>query len=65
MDTMIFPHNFSHDTGQRPAPFKPQKVYTSEELALSKFRLVLPQECKNNFIIKFIAKHSMVEVRNE
>lgn len=64
MDSMIFPPNFSQDTGTRPAPFKSKKVYSDKETAMSKFRLVPPQECNNDFIIKFIAQHSMEEVIN-
>jgi pimeloyl-ACP methyl ester carboxylesterase len=38
-----------------------QRYYPTFEIGLERFRLLPAQECKNKFIVDFIARHSLVE----
>jgi pimeloyl-ACP methyl ester carboxylesterase len=38
---------------------KPKETYPNREAALKRFRLIPPQPCKNEFILKYIAGHSL------
>ena len=38
------------------------KTYPNRELAESRFRLYPPQPCKNEFLLQYIAKHSLMPV---
>lgn len=52
-------------TPRRPGmPRTPHKTYPDREAAISRFRLIPPQECANEFIIRFIAEHSIKPVAN-
>jgi pimeloyl-ACP methyl ester carboxylesterase len=41
-----------------------RKVYPSFEAALARFRLMPAQTCENEFIVEFIARHSLMRVAN-
>ncbi len=49
--------------------FKPPRgsgrahVYDTFEIAASRFRLLPSQECKNDFIVDFVARHSVKQIR--
>lgn len=49
---------------RRNSPVRPTRVYTDKETALGRFRLVPEQECKNPFVIDYIARHSLREVED-
>ena len=39
-----------------------KKIYDGFEAALGRFRLMPPQPCENDFIVEFIARHSLIRV---
>ena len=39
-----------------------QRYYPTFEIGLERFRLLPAQECKNTFIVDFIARHSLIEL---
>jgi pimeloyl-ACP methyl ester carboxylesterase len=39
-----------------------KKIYPSFEAALARFRLMPPQPCENEFIVEYIARHSLMRV---
>jgi pimeloyl-ACP methyl ester carboxylesterase len=48
-------------------PFSPpswgnKRIYPTFDAALARFRLMPPQVCENNFIVEFIARHSLMRV---
>ena len=49
---------------RRNSPVRPTRVYTDRETALGRFRLVPEQECKNPFLIDYIAQHSLRKVED-
>ena len=46
-------------TGWKP---RPTRVYTSREAAEGRFRLAPEQPCENQFILDYIAEHSVREI---
>ena len=40
-------------------PWSKQKVYPSQEIAIKRFRLLPPQECDNQYLVRYIAQHSL------
>lgn len=45
-----------------PPRWTNKKVYASFEAALARFRLMPPQSCDNDFIVEYIARHSLMPV---
>lgn len=45
-----------------PPKWTNKKVYDSFDAALARFRLMPPQSCDNDFIVEFIARHSLMPV---
>lgn len=45
-----------------PQRVRGNKIYTSLEGALARFRLAPPQPCENHFIVDYIARHSLKQV---
>jgi pimeloyl-ACP methyl ester carboxylesterase len=39
-----------------------KKIYDSLDAAMARFRLMPPQSCENDFIVEFIARHSLMRV---
>ena len=62
VDSAIFPPNFQGTNDMKGTPFKSKKVYPDLETALTRFKLVPPQPCENDYILKFIARTSIGEV---
>ncbi|MBV1874227.1 MAG: alpha/beta hydrolase [Gammaproteobacteria bacterium] len=62
VDSAIFPPNFQGSNDMKGTPFKNKKVYPDLETALTRFKLVPPQPCENDYILKFIARTSIGEV---
>ena len=44
-------------------PRKPTRIYPDYETALGRFRLAPAQDCANRYIVDYIARHSLIEVR--
>jgi pimeloyl-ACP methyl ester carboxylesterase len=47
---------------KRPPWIRPKEIYPKREDALKRFRLIPPQPCENEFILKYIADHSLARV---
>ncbi|HEX7743287.1 MAG TPA: alpha/beta hydrolase [Sphingobium sp.] len=45
-----------------PPKWANKKIYESFDAALARFRLMPPQTCDNDFIVEFIARHSLMPV---
>jgi pimeloyl-ACP methyl ester carboxylesterase len=45
-----------------PPRWANKKIYESFDAALARFRLMPPQDCDNQFIVEFIARHSLMPV---
>jgi pimeloyl-ACP methyl ester carboxylesterase len=45
-----------------PPNWANKKIYATFEEALARFRLVPPQPCENEFIVEYIARHSLMPV---
>ncbi len=52
------------DSARRGAEFRNPKVYPDRATARARFRLVPNQPCENQFILDYIADHSLREVEN-
>ena len=67
VDFTVYPPHF-HDEfremreQRKSEPVRPTRVYPDKETALSRFRLVPEQSCKNPFVIDYIAERSIREV---
>lgn len=59
VDSAIFPPDFQGTNDMKGTPFKSKKVYTDLETGLTRFRLVPPQTCENDYILRYIARTSI------
>ena len=62
VDSAVRPPDFKWERDPRRSPIKPKRTYGSFDAALDRFRLMPPQDCKNEFILDHIGRHSIVEV---
>lgn len=62
VDSAVRPPDFEWERDPRRSPIKPRKVYASLDDALARFRLMPPQPCENDYILDYIARHSLIEV---
>jgi len=60
-DSAVFPPGFNPGNDLRASPFKAKKMYADKETALTRFKLVPPQPCENQFILDYIAGHSLTQ----
>ena len=54
-------HDYDYDKHISSGPLRPIKYYSSKKEILSRFRLMPPQECKNDWYLRFIAEFSIKE----
>lgn len=59
IDAPVRPHDPEDARRQRGQAFRNPKVYPDRETAIASFRLVPPQPCDNDFIVRHIAAHSL------
>lgn len=64
VDSAVRPPDFQWERDPRRSPIKPKRVYDTYEAAHSRFRLMPPQDCNNQFILDYIGSHSLTEVDN-
>ena len=64
VDSPIRPPTYDYSSHVRSGPIRRIKTYPSEESILERFRLTPEQECKNQFLVDYIAKLSIKEVEN-
>lgn len=62
VDSAVRPPDFTWERDPRRSPIKPKRVYTSFEEALGRFRLMPPQDCKNDYLLDYIGRHSLKQV---
>jgi len=64
VDSPIRPPTYDYSSHVRSGPIRRIKTYPSEESILERFRLTPEQECENQFLVDYIAKLSIKEVKN-
>ncbi len=64
VDSPIRPPDYGWERDPKRSPIRPKRVYPDFETALGRFRLMPPQDCRNDFILDYIARHSLVEVNS-
>ena len=62
VDSALFPPDFRADNDMKGSPFKNKRVYPDLEAGLQRFKLVPPQPCENEYIVNYIARHSIGQV---
>lgn len=62
VDSAVRPPDFKWERDPRRSPIKPKRVYSSFEEAFARFRLMPPQDCKNQYILDYIGRHSLRQV---
>lgn len=61
-DSAVRPPDFEWERDPRRSPIRPKRIYETFEAALARFRLMPPQDCKNDFLLDYIGRHSLTEV---
>ncbi|MEC9340013.1 MAG: alpha/beta hydrolase [Pseudomonadota bacterium] len=61
VDSPIRPPEDAARARRRGSPFKPKRIYEHREAAVERFRLIPDQPCDNDFILRYIAEHSVRE----
>lgn len=61
VDSAVRPPDFKWERDPRRSPIKPKRMYETFDEAHGRFRLMPPQDCKNDFILDYIGRHSLVE----
>jgi pimeloyl-ACP methyl ester carboxylesterase len=62
VDAPVRKHDPETERAKRGQEFRNPKLYPDRATAISRFRLVPAQPCENQFILDFIAEHSLREV---
>jgi len=63
VDFPIRPPGYEHERGQQRLTGRTKEIYPSLDAALDRFKLLPPQPCENAFIVDYIARRSLAEVR--
>jgi pimeloyl-ACP methyl ester carboxylesterase len=63
VDFPIRPPGYEHERRQQRLTGRKKEVYPSLDAALDRFKLLPPQPCKNAFILDYIARRSLEEVK--
>lgn len=64
IDSPIRPPDYDYSQHSHSYPIRRRKTYPNLESILERFRLTPDQDCKNQYIIDYIAKWSVQEVEN-
>ncbi len=62
VDAPVRPPDYEWERDPKYSPIQRKRVYASLEVALSRFRLVPAQPCEHQFILDYIARHSLTQV---
>ena len=62
IDTVLSPKHLNAAKDEKDSGFKPKKTYPDLETALTRFKLLPEQPCDNDFIVDYIARHSLMQV---
>lgn len=61
VDSAVRPPDFQWERDPRRSPVRPKRVYNDYAEALSRFRLMPPQDCNNQYILDHIGRHSLMQ----
>ncbi len=64
VDSAVRPPDFAWERDPKRSPIKPKRIYPDFDSALARFRLMPPQDCKNDYILDYIGRHSLKPVEN-
>lgn len=59
VDSAVRPPDFKWERDPRRSPIKPKRIYPTFEEALGRFRLMPPQDCKNDYLLDYIGRYSL------
>ena len=62
VDAPVRPPDYDWERVPKLSPIRPKQVYPDFQTALGRFRLVPAQPCANDFILDYIARHSLARV---
>jgi len=62
VDSPVRPPDYAWERDPKRAPIRPKRVYSEFDAALSRFRLMPPQDCSNAYILDYIGRHSIAAV---
>jgi len=62
VDFPLRPPESQKESDSRRPLIKPKEIYPERSMALKRFRLIPSQPCENEFILQFIASHSLAKV---
>jgi len=63
VDFPIRPPGYEHEREQQRLPGRTKEIYPSLDAALDRFKLLPSQPCENAFIVDYIARRSLAEVK--
>lgn len=62
VDAPVRPPDYEWERDPKYSPIQPKKIYPDLDTALARFRLVPAQPCQNQYILDYIARHSLRQV---
>ncbi|MDA1298906.1 MAG: alpha/beta hydrolase [Proteobacteria bacterium] len=62
VDSAVRPPDFNWERDPKRSPIKQKRIYPDFESAHARFRLMPPQDCKNQYILDYIGQHSLKQV---
>lgn len=62
VDSPVRPPDYDWERDPRRSPIRPKRTYEAYGEALSRFRLMPPQACDNEYILDFIGRHSVMAI---
>ena len=62
VDSAVRPPDYQWERDPRRSPIKPKRIYPTFEEALARFRLMPPQDCRNQYILDYIGRWSLMKV---
>ena len=63
IDSPLRPPSYDYDKHQSTGPLRRIKYYPDKVSILERFRLMPPQDCKNRWYLRYIAEHSVFDVK--
>ena len=63
-DSAVRPPDYEWERDPHRSPIKPKRIYEDFDTALARFRLMPPQDCKNDYLMDYIGRHSLMKVEN-
>ena len=60
VDSAVRPPDFVWERDPKRSPVRPKRTYEDFDAALARFRLMPPQDCRNDYVLDYIGRHSLV-----